>query len=126
MVHMFLNGGAMRGGPLHDKLCGAPLVAETRSAPEYRFYSVGDRFPAMDPTDGHGHAVVGEVYDVSLDVLHDSLLPAEPEELELGVIRLADGQPCLAMVLRRNLRGHPSLTDISDLGSWNNYQEITS
>ncbi|MGH8878984.1 MAG: allophanate hydrolase-related protein [Stackebrandtia sp.] len=123
MVHMFLNGGAMRGGPLHDKLCGAPFVTATSSAANYRFYSVDDRFPAMDPHDGHGHAVTGEVYDVPLDVLHDSLLPAEPDELELGVIRLADGQPCLAMVLRRSLRGHPSLTDISDLGSWNDYQE---
>ena len=99
MVHMFLNGGAMRGGPLHDMLCGAPLVAETRSAAAYRFYSVADRFPAMDPTDTDGRAVTGEVYDVSLDVLHDSLLPAEPVELELGVIRLENGEACLAIML---------------------------
>ena len=124
MVHMFLNGGAMRDGPLHAKLCGAALVAETSSAPAYRFYAVGDRFPAMDPVaDGEeGHPVAGEVYDVPLDVLHDSLLPAEPDELELGVIRLADGTPSLAMVLRRSMRGSPSLVDISDVGSWRAYR----
>lgn len=126
MVHMFLNGGAMRGGPLHDKLCGAPLVAETRSAAAYRFYSVAGRFPAMDPVGTGGSAVAGEVYDVPFDVLHDSLLPAEPEELELGVIRLDDGEACLAMVLRRVYREHPSLTDISEHGSWNDHLEATA
>jgi gamma-glutamylcyclotransferase (GGCT)/AIG2-like uncharacterized protein YtfP len=83
VVWMFLNGGAMQGGPLHAKLCGAALVAETFTAPAYRFYSVADRFPAMDPVAdaAQGRRVAGEVYDVPLDVLHDSLLPAEPEEL---------------------------------------------
>lgn len=123
MVHMFLNGGAMHGGELHDRLLGAPLVARTRSAPGYRFYSVGDRYPAMDPVGPGGHAVTGEVYDIPLAVLRDSLLPAEPEELELGVIALADGESCLAMVLRRGLRGHPELIDISEVGSWNEYRK---
>lgn len=126
MVHMFLNGGAMRGGQLHPLLRGAPLVAATTSAPLYRFFSVGDRFPAMDlASPGSGHAVAGEVYDVPLEVLRDSLLPAEPEELELGVIQLADGSPSLAMVLRRSLRGDPSLIDISPIGSWRDYLDAT-
>ena len=42
MTLMFLNGGAMRGGPLHHLLQGAPLVGVVRTAPKYRFYSVGD------------------------------------------------------------------------------------
>ncbi|MPY81458.1 MAG: hypothetical protein GEV04_24365 [Actinophytocola sp.] len=76
MVYMFLNGGGMRGGPLHDQLQGAPLVAEISS---------------------------------------------EPEELELGVIELGNGEPSLAMVLREGYRGHPSLVDISTIGSWPAY-----
>jgi len=120
---MFLNGGAMRDGPLHGKLCGAAFVAETYSTPSYRFYSVDGRFPAMDPVDGPaGRRVAGEVYDVSLEILHDSLLPAEPAELELGVIRLASGAASLAMILRRSLRGDPSLVDISEIGSWRAYR----
>ncbi|GAB3411019.1 gamma-glutamylcyclotransferase [Flindersiella endophytica] len=141
MVYMFLNGGAMRGGQLHPLLCGAPLVAATTSAPLYRFFSVGDRFPAMDlalpdyaapprgapggATAGVGYAIAGEVYDVPLEVLRDSLLPAEPAELELGVIQLADGTPSLAMVLRRSMRGDPSLIDISPIGSWRDYLDST-
>ncbi|MPY85936.1 MAG: gamma-glutamylcyclotransferase, partial [Actinophytocola sp.] len=86
MVYMFLNGGGMRGGPLHDQLQGAPLVAEISSAPRYRFYAVHGDFPAMARAAGGevGCRVAGEVYDLPLDVLRDSLLPAEPEELELG------------------------------------------
>jgi len=30
---MFLNGGGMWGGELHNRLGGAPPVAETRTAP---------------------------------------------------------------------------------------------
>ncbi|HZE39760.1 MAG TPA: gamma-glutamylcyclotransferase [Stackebrandtia sp.] len=123
MVHMFLNGGAMRGGPLHDMLRGAPLVAEINTAPMYRFYSVGDRYPALDPVSAGGRAVAGELYDMPLDVLHASLLPNEPPELELSVIRLADGTASLSMVLRPNLRGSSELVDISEVGSWNAYQE---
>ncbi|MBO0827655.1 MAG: gamma-glutamylcyclotransferase [Streptosporangiales bacterium] len=123
MARMFVNGGGMRGGPLHEKLGGAPLVAETSSAPRYRFYAVRGAYPAMDPVADGGRAVAGEVYDVPLAVLRDSMLPAEPPELELGVVELADGTASLAMVLRRAFRGNPSLEDISELGSWRAYRD---
>lgn len=121
MVHMFFNGGGMRGGPLHDALRGAPFVAETESAPRYRFYAVRGEYPAMEPVDDGGRPVRGEVYDVPLDVLRDSLLPVEPPELELGVIELADGTASLAMMLRRAFRGSSAFEDISELGSWRAY-----
>jgi gamma-glutamylcyclotransferase (GGCT)/AIG2-like uncharacterized protein YtfP len=81
MPYMFLNGGGMRGGSLHHLLGGAPLVAEIRTAPLYRLYSVGDRYPALqlaaeDPEPGAaGSAIAGEVYDLPLDLLRDDLLP---------------------------------------------------
>ncbi|HEY3752835.1 MAG TPA: gamma-glutamylcyclotransferase [Pseudonocardiaceae bacterium] len=121
MPLMFLNGGGMTGGPLHHQLQGAELVKVARSAPKYRYYSVGGRFPAMvEVTDG-GHTVVGEVYDLPLTTLRDHLLPAEPPELELGVIELDDGTACLATVLRREFTGSTNLTDISDIGDWRVY-----
>jgi gamma-glutamylcyclotransferase (GGCT)/AIG2-like uncharacterized protein YtfP len=122
MVLMFLNGGAMAGGPLHPLLRGAPLVGATRTAPRYRFWSVGGRFPALQPVESGGVAVAGEVYDVPLAVLRGSLLPAEPAELELGVIELADGRSCLGMLLRRPVPEPADLHDISDHGSWREYQ----
>jgi gamma-glutamylcyclotransferase (GGCT)/AIG2-like uncharacterized protein YtfP len=118
---MFFNGGGMRGGKLHGHLRGAPLVRPARTAPRYRLWSVGGRFPAMEPVADGGVAVAGEVYDISLVVLH-YLLQAEPDELELGVIELEDGTACLAMVLRRPFTGADDLIDISDIGDWREYR----
>ncbi|WP_396345290.1 gamma-glutamylcyclotransferase [Haloechinothrix sp. LS1_15] len=119
---MFLNGGGMRGGPLHHQLRGAPLVRQARTAPKYRFYAVDDRFPALEPVSSGGVAVAGELYDLPMETLRDSLLPAEPRELELSVIELDDGSPSLAVVLRREFRLEATLTDISHLASWREYQ----
>ena len=121
MALIFLNGGGMRGGPLHERLLGAPLVREARSAPRYRYFSVGDRFPAMQEVGEGGHSVAGEVYDVPLEVLLHHLLPAEPPELELGIVELDDGTACLATVLRVQFAGPPAMTDISEFGGWRAY-----
>lgn len=120
MPLMFLNGGGMSGGALHPRLQGAPLFRVARTAPKYRFYSVGDRYPAMAP-DGE-HSVAGEVYDLPLTVLRDHLLPAEPPELELSVVELDDGTACLGMVLRHRFDGAAELVDISELGDWRAHQ----
>jgi len=122
MTLMFLNGGAMRGGPLHHLLRDAPLLGEVRTAARYRFYSVDDRFPALQEVDSGGFEITGEVYDVPMEVLRESLLPAEPAELELGIIELADGRPSLAMVLRREFAAHTGLKDISAAGGWRAYR----
>jgi len=115
----------MRGGSLHHLLAGAPLVAETRTARHYRLYSVGDRYPALQPcpkgAEGSGGAVAGEVYDLPLGLLRDALLPAEPPELELGVIELADGGSALGMLLRRPFPTLDDLTDITAFGGWRAY-----
>jgi gamma-glutamylcyclotransferase (GGCT)/AIG2-like uncharacterized protein YtfP len=124
MPHMFLNGGGMRGGSLHHLLAGAPLVAETRTAPWYLLYSVGDRYPALQPCPkeaGVGGAIAGEVYDLPLELLRDDLLPAEPPELELGVIELAGGAAALGMILRRPCPALAELTDITAFGGWRAY-----
>lgn len=121
MPLIFLNGSAMQSGPLHDQLQGAPLVRRTHTAPKYQFFSVANRFPAMHPAPQNGHRVHGEVYDITLETLHNHLLPAEPEELELGTIELADGTASLATLLRQEYLGSPSLINISHLGDWPAY-----
>jgi hypothetical protein len=125
---MFLNGGAMRGGPLNHLLGDAPLVGRVRTAPRYRFYSVNDGFPALDETAaGGGVAVVGELYDAEWSVLRETLLPTEPAELELGVIELEDGSGCLSMIRRRSYREQPgALRDISATPDWNAYRHTLS
>ncbi|MBB4688934.1 allophanate hydrolase-related protein [Amycolatopsis jiangsuensis] len=118
MTLIFLNGGAMRGEPLHHLLEGAPLVAEIATAAKYRFYSVGGQCPALVPVAHGGAAIAGEVYDVPLDVLRDRVLPAEPPELELGVVELADGSSAFGMLLRKPLTSHVPLRDITEVADW--------
>ncbi len=118
MALMFLSGDGMRGGPLHHKLQGAPLIAKSKTAPKYRFYSVGGHYPALEPVSGSGSSIEGEIYDVPLQVLRDQLLPAEPAALELRIVELVDGGAALAMMLRREFTRPGDLTDISEAGSW--------
>jgi gamma-glutamylcyclotransferase (GGCT)/AIG2-like uncharacterized protein YtfP len=122
MTLMFLNGSAMSGGPLNHLLKGAPLVGVVRTAPKYRFYSVGDAFPAIEAVDSGGVSVTGELYDVPWDVLERSLLPSEPEELELGVIELEDGGGTLSMVRRRAYTEPHTYRDISHHADWRAYK----
>lgn len=121
MALMFLSGGGMCGGPLHHQLQGAPLVGRVITAPLYRMFSVHDRFPAVDHVGEGGAAVRGEVYDVPLVVLRDHLIPAEPPELELGLIELGEGAACLATVLRTSYAETGGLVDISEIGCWRTY-----
>lgn len=122
MPRMFLNGTAMSGGADHHLVGDSTLVARTTTAPRYRFWSVGDAYPGLEPVAERGVAVEGEVYEMSYAQLRDVLLPGEPDGLELGVIELADGSSSFAMVLRHPYAAHPPLRDISEHGSWRAYQ----
>jgi gamma-glutamylcyclotransferase (GGCT)/AIG2-like uncharacterized protein YtfP len=119
---MFLNGTAMRGGALHHLVGDAELVAETTTAPRYRFHAVEGSYPGLEDVGAGGGAVAGEVYEMSWEQLRESLLPGEPAGLELGVIELADGSGSLAMVLRRPHEELPTV-DITELGSWRAFKD---
>ncbi len=47
MTELFCNGGAMRGGTLHHNVSVHAFLGTVRTAPNYRFYSVRDEFPAL-------------------------------------------------------------------------------
>jgi hypothetical protein len=68
-----------------------------------------------------GATVPGELYEVSYAVLRDRLLPAEPPELELGIIELGDGSGSLAMRMRAEALDAPGVVDISERGGWLSY-----
>lgn len=115
-VNMFVNGQAMSGGSLNDALAGAEFVGPATTATRYRFYSVRDEFPGLDPVDTGGAAVLGELYRVSYAMLRDQLLPREPPELELGIIELADGSGSLSMQMRNGARYGDGVVDITGHG----------
>ena len=103
MTELFCNGGAMRGGALHHNVSSHTFLGAVRTAPNYRFYSVRDEFPALLLTESGGKSIEGELYDVPIENIRTDFLPEEPEELELTVIELEDGRSVLAVGLRPGL-----------------------
>ena len=67
--------------------------------------------------------VPGELYDVPLEVIRDEFIPAEPDELEPGVVSLDNGEAALAVFLRKEARDMHGLVDISDAGGWRAYRQ---
>lgn len=124
MTRMFLNGTAMAGQADHHTIEEAILVGAARTAARYRFITVGGRFPGLLPVEQGGASIVGELYEMTESMLSDSLLPAEPPELEIGTIELSDGQSVNAMLLRpERLLDGDEIIDITGLGGWRAYQQ---
>lgn len=126
MTELFCNGGAMRGGNLHHNVSAHTFLGTFRTAPNYRFYSVRDEFPALLLTESGGKSIEGELYDVPIEDIRTAFLPEEPEELELTVIELEDGRSVLAVGLRPGLveARAAELTDITDHGGWRRYRGL--
>ena len=121
-VPLFVNGGGMRGGNVHHSIEGLPFLGAARTAPRYRFFSVRDEFPALWPV-ADGYRIEGELYEVPLEVIRDRFIPAEPPELELGVLELDDGGSALVVLMRKAaVESGEGLTDISDYGGWRAYR----
>ena len=89
---MFLNGTAMTGQQDHGAVAGATLVGPARTAARYRFIAVRDSYPGLIAAVDSGRAIDGELYEMTEDLLHGSLLPGEPPELELGTVELDSGE----------------------------------
>ena len=143
MVLMFLTGDGMRGGRLHRHIEGAQFLGARRTLPRYRFYSIGDEFPALHPVGEGGSAILGELYQVPMPTLH-GLLAREPPELELSIVELAAGDPAgsppapdggapevpaavelsFGMILRRGEDTAGRHADISHCGGWRAYRGL--
>ncbi|MFB7667354.1 gamma-glutamylcyclotransferase [Kitasatospora sp. NPDC056138] len=120
MARIFFNGQAMVGGPFHHSVADA-LIGPVTTAPGYRFFSIRDECPGLLPAPEVDTAIEGELYDVTLEHLRDVILPGEPLELELGIIELADGSPCLSMVLARGELERGVHKEITEYGGWRSY-----
>ena len=126
-VPLFVNGGGMRGGDVHYSIEGLPFLGEARTAPRYRFFSVRDEFPGLWLVEDGGVSIAGELYEVPLDVIRDRFIPAEPPELELGVVELEDGSSALVVLVRANFyESGEGLKDISEYGGWRAYRASVS
>lgn len=123
-VELFVNGTLMRGDILHRNMVGARFIAEARTAPRYRLYSMGDVHPGMIDADADGVSVSGELYEVELEHL-ERIVASEPPGLGVGVVELADGDRRLGIFWVAPEVPHTAI-DISEYGGWRAYREQTA
>ena len=125
-LRMFVNGQAMSGGEISQGLTRAKFIGPIDTAPIYDFYSFRDEFPGLKLNTSSGFSIPGELYSVTYDILFSDLLPLEPPELELGVIKLSDGSGSMAMIVRKGAQSLAGVTNISSLGGWRSYLQAKS
>jgi adenine/guanine/hypoxanthine permease len=123
-VQLFVNGTLMRGDVLHGNLDGARFIAEARTAPRYRLYSIGDVHPGMIGSEAAGMSVSGELYELDLEHL-ERLIASEPPGLGVGVVELQGGERRLGIFwVAAELP--ETAVDISEYGGWRAYRAATA
>lgn len=123
MPIMFLNGTAMSGQKDYGCHLGSTFLGPAKTSSQYRFFAIRDEFPGLFPVSREGRSIGGELYDIPEIILTESLLPAEPMELELSEIELEDGEIVYAMTLQTDrITPGDKVVDISELGNFRNYQ----
>jgi gamma-glutamylcyclotransferase (GGCT)/AIG2-like uncharacterized protein YtfP len=115
-----VNGTLMRGLALNHNMldAGARFVRETATAPVYRLWSIGDRYPGMLRAREGGREIAVELWEVDASGLV-RILEAEPPGLSVGRVRLADGSDVLGVLAEPYLV--EGQAEITQLGGWRAY-----
>jgi hypothetical protein len=123
-VVLGVNGTLMRGLELNGNLLEASgeFVEETRTAPCYRLWSIGDRHPGMIRCSEGGASIELELWRLPAMGLAQVLLK-EPPGLTMGKILLIDGREVLGVLAEPWLcEGQPEITRH---GGWRAYRAQT-
>jgi allophanate hydrolase len=123
-IALAVVGAHLSGLPLHWQLSSraARLLRRMRTAPLYRLYAMGDRFPPPRPALIHvgtgGASIEVEVYELEAAAF-GSFTAEIPAPLAIGAVQLEDGQTVRGFVAEpRSLDG---ALDITSLGGWRAY-----
>lgn len=102
-MRLFVYGSLLRGEENHGALLGARFVAEARTVPRYSLVSLGP-YPALVP--GGSTAVVGEVYEVTEELLCAlDEFEGVPEHYLRVDVEIEGGEPAFAYVLAPQQEG---------------------
>jgi len=115
-----VNGTLMRGFELNSSMLALEgrFIAEAKTAPIYRMWTINDQYPAMIRDNHRGADITLELWEVPNNRLV-TLLENEPPGLVLGWIILENGQNVLGIL------GEPYLIDqgleITHFHGWREY-----
>ncbi len=98
-ILLAVNGTLMRGLELNGNLLAvnATFLREDWTAPVYRLWSIGDRYPGMVRVARGGAAIALEVWQVPQSGLVQVLLQ-EPPGLAIGQVYLQNGSTTLGVL----------------------------
>jgi len=116
---IIFDGVLMRGETAHWKITGTTFLEVVRTAPIYRLYTIGDRYPAMLRDDVHGISIRVELYHVP-DHLWSHIRSIVPAGLLLRSIELADGRMVAGLLGEPDFVAHYG-RDITSFGGWVTY-----
>jgi gamma-glutamylcyclotransferase (GGCT)/AIG2-like uncharacterized protein YtfP len=118
-----VNGSLMRGFDLNRNLleAGAVFIREDWTAPIYRLWSIGDRYPGMLRTnEGSASTIALEIWEVTEAGLVQ-ILEREPPGLTLGRVVLEAGNEVLGVLAESYLV--EGRQEITSYGGWRGYLE---
>jgi len=124
-ILLAVNGTLMRGLQLNGNLltAGATFVREDFTAPVYKLWSIGDKYPGMVQVSSGGVAIALEIWQVPPAGLVQVLLQ-EPPGLSIGQVHLQSGETTLGVLAEPiTCEGQK---EISDRGGWREYLKTKS
>jgi len=121
-LQLAVNGTLMRGLELNGNMhaAGATFLREAQTAPIYRLWSIGDRYPAMQRVAADGVAIALELWAVPPAGLIQ-ILQQEPPGLTIGKVTLSGGENVLGVLGEAIACGDQR--DITSWGGWREYQD---
>lgn len=121
-IYLAVNGTLMRGLELNANLLagGAIFVRDALTEPNYRMWSIDDRYPAMMRVATGGRAIAVEVWAVPAASISQILLQ-EPPGLCIGKVRLSDGKEVLGVLGEAILC--EGKREITHWGGWRAYMK---
>lgn len=122
---VFICGSALRGQPDNGNLGDAKFIKEAKTRPIYRLHSAENGWhPAIYEVAAGGVSIPGEVYELTLEQF-EQLAAGEPPHMYPSDAILEDGEVLTAFLYPRELVEKYQWEDISDLGGWAAYKQLT-
>lgn len=122
---VFICGSALKGQPDHKNLQSAKFIKDTKTLPLYRLHAAENGWhPAIYGVETGGISIPGEIYEMTKEQ-YEYLLANEPPHMYPETVNLEGGEIATAMLYPKELIEKYNWEDISDLGGWAAYKQLT-